>query len=89
MDPIKVTLSNLDIYSIPPPGSGPLLGYILNVLDSYFTGGADASDDPLTYHRIAEAFKHAYAQRTKFGDPAFVPEVNDVRNLLLSQQLCS
>lgn len=86
MEPIKVTLQDdLTVYSMPPPGSGVLAGYILNILDGHIvrqtsraTRAADASREPLTYHRIAEAFKHAYAQRTKLGDPAFVPEVDEV-----------
>ena len=73
-------LNNLDMYSSPPPGSGVLAAFILSILNTYIDQGdlSNAPDDPLTYHRIAEAFKHAYAQRTKLGDPDFVPEVNDV-----------
>lgn len=77
-DPVKVDLTgDLTLYSTPPPGSGVLLAYIMKILD-----GLDlrktGNKDPLTYHRIAEAFKHSYAQRTKLGDPQFVPEVKQV-----------
>lgn len=92
MEPVKVQLqNNLTVYSMPAPGSGVLAAYILNILDGRVIkretrdGAVDASRDPLTYHRITEAFKHAYAQRTKLGDPAFVPEVDEVRTAKLSR----
>ena len=51
----------------------------MKTLDEYFyEADAATSKDPVTYHRIAEAFKHAYGQRTKLGDPKFVPEVREV-----------
>ena len=82
MEPAKVELKGgFTLYSIPPPGSGALLGYILNILDTYNLRKdvkADVADDPLTYHWITESFKHAFAQRTKLADPRFVLEVNDV-----------
>lgn len=87
VDPIKIQLANKQVfYSVPPPGSGVLAGYILNILDSYLPlSGPKADDtDPLTYHRIVESFKHAYAQRTKLADPRFEPQVYDVS---LVQQL--
>lgn len=82
MEPIRVQLKgNLTMYSMPPPGSGVLTAYIMKTLDEYFyQADAAASKDPVTYHRIAEAFKHAYGQRTNLGDPKFVPEVREVHN---------
>ena len=83
VDPVKVTLKNLELYSIPPPGSGVLTAYMLNILESYLAdpNEVDLSEDSLTYHWIAEAFKHAYAQRTKLADPIYEPEVYDVKIL--------
>jgi gamma-glutamyltranspeptidase/glutathione hydrolase/leukotriene-C4 hydrolase len=80
-EPIKVELNNnFTLYSMPPPGSGILTAFILNILDGLLEGETNgkASRDPTNYHRIAEAFKHAYAHRTKLADPNFVPEVNEV-----------
>ncbi len=70
--------NNLTMYSLPPPGSGVLTAYIMRILDDGHLDGSGSCRDPVTYHRIAEAFKHAFAQRTKLGDPRFHPEVNEV-----------
>ena len=81
MEPVRVELKdNLVMYSMPPPGSGVLAAYIINILDIYAQESQTRTSDtdPLTYHRMAEAFKHAYAQRTKLADPRFVPEVTQV-----------
>ena len=39
----------MDLYSVPPPGSGAIMAYILNILDNYNITGKD--DNPLLYHR--------------------------------------
>lgn len=81
MDPIKVELNNnITLYSMPPPGSGVLTAFMLNILDGNLVGdnASKVSHHLINYHRIAEAFKHAYAQRTKLADPHFVPEVHEV-----------
>ncbi|XP_046966328.1 glutathione hydrolase 1 proenzyme-like isoform X1 [Vanessa cardui] len=79
-DPISVSLSNGDVlYTPPPPSSGAILVNILNILSSYnFTNESINGTDNkiLTYHRILEAFKYAYAARTKLGDEDFL-DLND------------
>lgn len=89
MDPIHVNLKgNISLLTFPPPGSGVLVAFVLNMLDGNLTRNSSESSfesarqDPLTYHRIAEAFKFAYAQRTKLADPLFEPSVKEVNNAL-------
>jgi gamma-glutamyltranspeptidase/glutathione hydrolase/leukotriene-C4 hydrolase len=75
-EPITVNLRDkMTLFSTPPPGSGILLGFILNILDGYnFTAESikDTNSTILTYHRTIEAFKFAYARRTELGDGDFV-----------------
>ena len=53
----QVSLESLNstFYSVPPPGSGAILAYILNMLDLYQIKPKD--DNPLLFHRIVETFK--------------------------------
>ena len=53
----QVSLESLNstFYSVPPPGSGAILAYILNMLDLYQIKPED--DNPLLFHRIVETFK--------------------------------
>lgn len=63
------------MFSVPPPGSGALLGFILNILDGYKFNAKSIdgiNNTVLTYHRMIEAYKYAYAKRTELGDPDFV-----------------
>ena len=75
MDPIEVDLhNNITMYNMPPPGSGILVAFILNILDAYKLNPSSITEDQavLTYHRIVEAMKFAYARRTLLGDPAYI-----------------
>ena len=75
---------NITLYSMPAPGSGPLLVFMMNVLDGYNFNehSIDANNSVLTYQRITETFKYAYAKRTLLGDPAFenITEVWSLRS---------
>ncbi|GLG96422.1 gamma-glutamyltranspeptidase 1-like isoform X2 [Gryllus bimaculatus] len=75
-EPVSVTLKTGEtVYSVPPPGSGALLTFMLGVLDGFnFTKSSVSSvnETILAYHRIVESFKFAFAQRTELGDPDFV-----------------
>ncbi|PVV03626.1 hypothetical protein BB560_001893 [Smittium megazygosporum] len=52
-----------------PPTSGTIVGHILNILEEY---NLKADDPILSAHRIVEAFKFGFSQRTHLGDPDFV-----------------
>ena len=82
-EPVKMEmLDNLTLYTNPLPGSGVLLAFILNILDGHLPrtsqNGTVDVNDPLITHRITEAFKFAFAQRTNLGDPAFEPGMKAV-----------
>lgn len=76
------------LYSVPPPGSGPVLSLILGILDGYGysalnnTQGID--ETALMYHRFVEALKFAYAKRTYLGDEEFV-NVTEIATQMLTQ----
>jgi len=61
-------MGNLTIYSAPPPGSGAILTFIMNVLHRLLP----VRDENIMWQRIVETFKWAYARRTELGDPEFV-----------------
>lgn len=64
------------------PDSAIMLPLILNILKGYnltedFKTEEDFQKTVLSYHRIVEAFKHAFSIRAEMGDPDFV----DMKNL--------
>ncbi|GFN83036.1 gamma-glutamyltranspeptidase 1 [Plakobranchus ocellatus] len=76
------------LYSMPAPGSGPVLSYILSILAGYNMQPSDVATkerEILTYHRIIEAFKFAFAKRTEMGDEAFVDISQMVINMTSSE----
>ncbi|XP_076344411.1 scoloptoxin SSD14-like [Tachypleus tridentatus] len=71
--------NNLTLYSVPPPGSGALLGFVLNILDEYKfdeTSFPDPPRDAKNYHRLVETYKHAFSKLSRLevledGDDSF------------------
>lgn len=74
--PVQTNLSGgLNLFTTGLPGSGPVLSFILNVLDDYNFSPASIADfnvTIVTYHRIIETFKYAFALRAHLGDGNFV-----------------
>jgi gamma-glutamyltranspeptidase/glutathione hydrolase/leukotriene-C4 hydrolase len=54
----------------PPPTSGPILLSVLNIIERY--NFALTGPTALNMHRMVEAFKFGYAQRTELGDPDYL-----------------
>lgn len=73
--PLTTTLAgDRRLYTVTAPGSGSLIVFMMNVLKEYLPG-----DTVVSYARIAEVFKYAYAQRSHLADPEYVKEVLEVR----------
>ncbi|XGW06034.1 hypothetical protein V3C99_016402 [Haemonchus contortus] len=63
---------DLEMCGPPPPSSFVITQNIIAVMAEFYRGGKVNLDDPLVYHRLIEAEKFGYAQRTKLGDVRFV-----------------
>lgn len=72
------------LYTAPLPGSGIILGFIMNILNGFL----DISNPTLisNWQRIVESFKWGYARRTELGDTKFL-EIDNVRNYFYSNIL--
>lgn len=83
--PVNTTLSDgTTLFTVPPPGSGVLVAFMLNVLDSFISNN-DVVDEVI-YQRIVETFKYAYAKRTQLGDPHFNSSIYDLMADLTSKE---
>lgn len=82
---VSLQTGDLRMFSIEPPGSGHILGFILNILDEYGLTPESMNEDQkiVTHQRITEAMKWAYAKRTELGDAYFV-DVSEVSNIIIT-----
>lgn len=73
-DSMMFDINGKKVYVTPPPASGVLIGFILNILKGFKFNKASMQsldDKILTHHRIIEAYKFAYGKRTEIGDTEF------------------
>ncbi|CAL7949448.1 unnamed protein product [Xylocopa violacea] len=75
--PISTTIGDLTMYTTPPPGSGAILTFILNVL----YGMVPNPNNKIMWQDIVETFKWAYARRTELADPDYFDVDSVLANL--------
>lgn len=89
-EPIRSTINDNTI--LTPNTAATIIPLILNVIRHYHLDASSLDEENhlnktiLTYHRIIETFKHAFAKRTELGDPDFVVNVNEVVTQMLSDE---
>ncbi|TFK45646.1 gamma-glutamyltranspeptidase [Heliocybe sulcata] len=84
--PSNITYRNHRIFSTVAPSSGSVVLSALKTFEGY--NGSALPSDPainLTTHRLIEATKFAYGQRTNFGDPAFTANVSTLEQEFLTE----
>lgn len=83
--PLKGKFRGYDVVSMPPPSSGgACLIEILNVMEGYDPQTTPPAD---YYHALAEAMKHAFADRAAYlGDADFHPEAAQDAARMISRE---
>ncbi|KAL1957851.1 hypothetical protein VTO42DRAFT_5416 [Malbranchea cinnamomea] len=84
-EPAEIEYRGYKIASTTAPSGGPIGLSILNIVAGYDDFFAPDTLH-LSTHRLNEAMRFAYGQRTKFGDPLFVSNLSDYQSAILSPQ---
>lgn len=68
-EPIATQYGDFKLYTNSLPSSGPVALSVMNIMSGYLNEDVNLN---LTTHRLTEAFRFAYGQRSEMGDPDFV-----------------
>ncbi|XP_076876003.1 glutathione hydrolase 1 proenzyme isoform X2 [Brachyhypopomus gauderio] len=83
-NPLRASVGEFSMFVPKTPSSGPILTLILQILDGYnFTAHSVSNTEQkiLTYHRMVESFRFAYAKRSILGDHRFLNITEFIQNI--------
>lgn len=73
------------IHAPPLPYGGPVFGAIMTIMDLYnVTPSVYDTNETLQWHRVDEAFRHAYGVRYSMGDLKFQPQSKEIVDEIVS-----
>jgi len=80
--PVNITYRDNRIFSTVAPSSGAVVLSALKVFEGYpATAKVDDPEYDITAHRLIQATRFGYGQRTNYGDPAYTANVSALERL--------
>lgn len=80
--PVNITYRDNRIFSTVAPSSGAVVLSALKVFEGYpATVKVDDPEYDITAHRLIQATRFGYGQRTNYGDPAYTANVSALERL--------
>jgi len=80
--PVNITYRGNRIFSTVAPSSGAVVLSALKIFEGYpATAKVDDPEYDLTAHRLIQATRFGYGQRTNYGDPAYTANVSALERL--------
>lgn len=85
-DPLSINYRGYKVTTGGAPCSGAVALSALKIVEGYEDFGEDVN---LTTHRLDEAIRFAYAERTELGDPDFVSGMKEYQEQMISDNVTS
>lgn len=79
----NTTYRGYNLHSVSAPASGAVALSVMKIIEGYPDIGTPTALN-LSTHRLDEAFRFGYGQRTELGDPAFVPGMDAYQASMLN-----
>ncbi|KAK4978418.1 hypothetical protein LTR66_010599, partial [Elasticomyces elasticus] len=83
--PAQIDYRGYKVRSCSAPASGTVALSVLKVIEGYPSIGEEASRN-LSTHRLDEAIRFGYGERSELGDPSFVKGLQTYENEMLSEK---